>query len=145
VLPHQDHQANNAYNLPSINALVRLHHASTGNPVPSSWFAAIKAGNYSSFPDLTIRNAMQHCPSSDATVKGHLKQTRQGLRSTKPKPPKHSNRFAILAKSTKPPPPAPTVEPTIDPPLPLSNQLYIAEMPLSRLYTNDTGRLPIQA
>jgi hypothetical protein len=34
---------------------------------------------------------MQHCPSSDATVKGHLKQMRQGLHSTKPKPPKPSN------------------------------------------------------
>jgi hypothetical protein len=27
--------------------------------------------------------------------------------------------------------------------IPLSNQLYITEMLLSRLYTNDTGRLPI--
>jgi hypothetical protein len=99
-VPHQDHHANNAYNLPSINALVRLHHASTGNPVPSSWFAAIKAGNYSSFPGLALCNAMQHCPSSDATVKGQPKQTHQGLRYTKPKPPKPSNRFAILADPT---------------------------------------------
>jgi len=145
ALPHQDHQANNAYNLPSINALVHLHHASAGNPVPSSWFAAIKAGNYSSFPGLTLRNAMQRCPSSDATVKGHLKQMRQGLRSTKPKPLKPSNRFAILADPTESPPPEPTGEPTIDPTLPLSNQVCIAEMPLSRLYTDDTGRLPIRA
>jgi hypothetical protein len=123
VLPHQDHQANNAYNLPSINALVRLHHASAGNPVPSSWFATIKAGNYSSFPGLTLCNAMQHCPSSDATVKGHLKQTRQGLRSTKPKPPKPSNQFAILANPPESPPPEPAGEPTIDPILTLSNQL----------------------
>jgi hypothetical protein len=91
AVPHQDLQANNAYNLPSINAFVRLHHASAGNPVPSSWFAAIKTGNYSSFPGLTLCNAMQHCPSFDATAKGHLKQTYQGLRSTKPKPPKPSN------------------------------------------------------
>jgi hypothetical protein len=108
TLHHQDHQANNAYNLPSINALVCLHPASTGNPVPSSWFAAIKAGNYSSFPGLTLCNAMQHCPSSNATIKGHLKQTRQGLRSTKPKPPKPSNQFAILANPSKSPPPEPT-------------------------------------
>jgi hypothetical protein len=139
------HHANNAYNLPSINPSVCLHHVSADNPVPSSWFAAIKAGNYSSFPGPTLRNAMQHCPSSDATVKGHLKQMRQGLRSTKPKPPKPSNRLVILSESTKPPPPAPIGEPTINPTLPLSNQLYIAEMSLSRLYTNNTGRLPIQA
>ncbi len=48
------HQANNAYNLPSINSLIHLHHASAGNPVPSSWFAVIKAGNYSSFPGLRL-------------------------------------------------------------------------------------------
>jgi hypothetical protein len=51
MLPHQ---ANNAYNLPSFNALVCLHNTSIGNPVPSSWFAAIKEGNYSSFPDFFL-------------------------------------------------------------------------------------------
>jgi hypothetical protein len=84
-------QATNAYNLSSISALVHLHHASAGNPVPSTWFAAIKAGNYDNFPGLTLRNAMKQCPSSDATIKGHLKQTRQGLLSTKPGPPSSSN------------------------------------------------------
>jgi hypothetical protein len=68
-----------------VSALLRLHNASAGNPVPSTWFAAIKAGNYKTFPGLTFRNAMKHCPSSDATIKGQLKQMHQGLRSTKPK------------------------------------------------------------
>jgi hypothetical protein len=42
------------YDLPSVSSLVHLHHASTGNPVPSTWFAAIKAGNYKTFTGLTL-------------------------------------------------------------------------------------------
>jgi hypothetical protein len=84
---------------------------------------------------------MKLCLSLDATVKGHLKQTHQSLRPTKPKPPKPSNPFSILSESTQPPPHAPSSDPTV----PLSNQLYISEMPLSHLYTDNTGRLPIQA
>jgi hypothetical protein len=122
-----------------------MHLSASTMPLPAIQSHPPGLLHYSSFPVLTLRNAMQHCPASDATVKSHLKQTRQGLRSTKPKPPKPSNQFAILTESTKPPPPAPIGEPTINPTLPLSNQLYIAEMLLSRLYTDNTSRLPIQA
>jgi hypothetical protein len=94
--PTSSPQAANAYDLPTVRSLIRLHHASAGNPVPSTWFAAIKAGNYKTFPGLTICNAMKHCPSYDAIIKGHLKQTRQGIRSTKPMP-RSSNRFSPLA------------------------------------------------
>jgi hypothetical protein len=73
--PTSSPQATRAYNLPSISTLVHLHHAFAGNPVPFTWFAAIKAGNYNTFPGLTLHNAMKHCPSSDAIIKGHLKQT----------------------------------------------------------------------
>ncbi len=66
-------QANNAYNLPSVSVLIQIHCASTSNPVPSTWFAAINAETYATFPGLTLRNLMKHCPSSEATVKGHLK------------------------------------------------------------------------
>jgi hypothetical protein len=143
MLPHQDHQANNAYNLPSIKALIRLYHASAASSILLVCRHQGRKLLFLPWPHPSQCNAT--LPSSDATVKGHLKQTRQGLRSTKPKPPKPSNQFAILAKSTESPPPAPTGEPAIDPTTPLSNQLYIAEMPFSRLYTDDTGRLPIRA
>ncbi len=139
-------QATNAYDLPSINALVCLHHAFIGNPVPSTWFAAIKAGNYDSFPGLTLCNAMKHCPSSDTTIKGHLKQMRQGLRSTKPKLPPSSNCFAILSAPDTPPTEEPSIDPSNKPTiLPLANKLYIMDFPLTKLYTDNTGRLPIQA
>jgi hypothetical protein len=137
-------QANSAYDLPSVSSLVRLHHASVGNPVPSTWFATIKAGNYKTFPGLTLCNAMKHCPSSGATIKGHLKQICQGLRSTKPKP-RSSNHFAPLAALD-----APTTDKPEDPihkptALPSTNSLYIMDFLLPKHYTNNTGRLPIRA
>ncbi len=113
-------QATSMYNLPSISALVRLHHVSAINSVPSTWFAAIKSGNYNIFLSLTLHNAMKHCPSSDATIKGHLKQTHQGLCSTKPKTPPSSNRFAPLfmpdTPTTEEPGRNPSLKPTKLPP-----------------------------
>jgi hypothetical protein len=133
------------YNLCSVSTLVCLHHASAGNPVPSTWFAAIKAGNYNTFPaGLIHRNAMKHCPSSDATIKGHLKQTHQGLRSTKPKPMSSSDRFALLSTPDTPPTEEPSVDSSCKPTkLPPTNKLYIADFSLAKLY--DTRRLPIWA
>jgi hypothetical protein len=142
----QKHTHTSTYNLPSISALVHLHHTFAGNPVPSTWFAAINASNYNTFPGLTLCNAIKYCPSSDATIKGHLKQTRQGLCSTKPKPPPSSNCFAPLSAPDTPPTEEPSGNPGKKPTkLPPTNELYITEFPLAKLYTNDTGRLPIQA
>jgi hypothetical protein len=142
--PTSSPQATSAYDLLSVSSLVCLHHASAGNPVPSTWFTAIKAGNYKTFPGLTLCNAMKHCPSSDATIKGHLKQACQGIRFTKPMP-RSSNRFAPLAT-----PDAPTTDELENPihkptALPSTNELYITDFPLAKLYTDNTGRLPIQA
>ncbi len=67
-LPTSSPQTTSTYDLPSVSSLVCLHHASAGNPVWSTWFAAIKEGNYRTFPSLTLCNAMKHCPSSDATI-----------------------------------------------------------------------------
>jgi hypothetical protein len=142
--PTSSPQATSTYDLSSVSSIVDLHHASAGNPVPSSWFAAIKAGNYKTFPGITLCNAMKHCPSSDATIKGHLKQTRQGLRSTKPKP-ICSNQFAPLAMQDSPTtakPHDPSHKPTALPP---TNKLYITDFPLAKLYIINTGRFPIQA
>ena len=68
-----------------MKALVKYFHAAAGYPVYSTWLAAIKAGNYSSWPGITYSNARRYCPSADETIKGHQVQTRQNLRSTKPK------------------------------------------------------------
>ena len=41
-------KAYSAYDLPSVEALVRYFHAAVGYPVKDMWLKAIKAGNYSS-------------------------------------------------------------------------------------------------
>ena len=43
-----------AYDLPSVDALVRYFHAAAGFPVRDTWLKAIKAGNYRSWPGLTL-------------------------------------------------------------------------------------------
>ena len=56
----------------------------------------------------------------------HLVQKRQGVRSTKPKLPA-------------------TSLPGQQPPQVRSNELYLQVTPISKLYTDDTGRFPVQA
>ena len=45
-----------AYDLPSIEDLVRYMHAAAGFPVKSTWFKAIKKGNFESWPGLNYKN-----------------------------------------------------------------------------------------
>ena len=44
---------------------------------------AIRHGNLVTFPGLTTANVNKHFPESNKTQKGHMKQTKQGVRSTK--------------------------------------------------------------
>jgi len=126
--------AYSAYDLPSVVALVRYLHAAAGFPVKKTWLAAIKAGNFATWPGLTYSNAAKYFPESDETVKGHLTQSRKGTRSTKPKSPE-----------SKPPKPIATEAPESPLPSKRSNEVHIVELPLSKLYTDDCGRFPIRS
>ena len=75
--------AYSAYDLPSVEALVRYFHAAAGFPVRSTWLDAVKSVNYASWPGLTINNARKYCPSANETILGNLVQGRQGVCSTK--------------------------------------------------------------
>ena len=112
----------NAHDLPSVGALVRYLHAATGFPVKSTWLAAIKSGNYASWPGLTYANANKYFPIYIETLQGHLTQSRQGVCSTKPKP-----------------------DPVPRPPKTKSNELYITTEPISKPYTYDMGRFPVRS
>ena len=70
--------------LPSVEALIRYFHAAAGFPVRDTWLRAIKTGNFTSWPVLTYQNATKYCPTSKETIKGHIVQTRQHVRSTRP-------------------------------------------------------------
>ena len=93
-------------------------------PVCSTWLTCVSAGNYSSWTGLKLANATKCCPSTTATIMGHLVQKIQGVRSTKPK---------IPATST----------PNQQLPQVCSNELYIQVTPISKLYTDDTDRFPV--
>ena len=70
-------QANNVYDLPSINQTVKYLHAAAGFPVAEIWIKAIKAGNYNTWPTITPEIVCRHFPESDETQKGHMKNQRQ--------------------------------------------------------------------
>ena len=66
--------AYNAYNLPSLEALVRYMHVSAGFLVKYTWFKAINKGKFTTWPGLTYLNAVKYCPQSVETLKGHMVQ-----------------------------------------------------------------------
>ena len=119
---HTSLQAFSAYDLPSVEALVRYFHAAAGFPVRDTWIKAIQAGNFKSWLGLTLQNATKYFPMSKETMKGHMVQKRQNVRSTKRK---HKNPIALR-------PPNPVS-------IPPSNELHIRVHQISKLYTDDTG------
>jgi len=108
---------------------VHYLHAAAGFPVNTTWLAAIKAGNYASWPGLTYANAARYCPNSTETAKGHLTQTPKEFRSTKPKPPI----------------PSPSIAPSTAPSPTPSQELHISVQPISTLYTDDIGHFPTRS
>ena len=81
-------RAYSAYDLPSVEALVRYFHAAAGCLIMATWLKAIKVVNCRTWPGLTLDNAMAYCPSTDETIKRCIVQLRKGVRSTKPKIPR---------------------------------------------------------
>jgi hypothetical protein len=118
--------------LPSIGALVGFYHACLGFPAKQTWLNTIKAGNCDSFDGLTYSNAARYCPDADETILGHLAQQRQNVHSTNPRPP-----------ALNPTPHLPAIAPKqLELP---SNEVHICVVPISKLYTDNTGRFPIKA
>jgi hypothetical protein len=118
--------------LPSIGALVGFYHACLGFPVKQTWLDAAKAGNCDSFDGLTYSNIARYCPDSDEIILGHLAQQHQNVRSTRPREPRTPTGL-----------PSPVINPAT--PVVPSNALHLTVVPLSKLYTDDTGRFPVRA
>jgi hypothetical protein len=72
-------QALNAYSLPSIGQTIKYLHVAAGYPMEEMRIKAIRAGNYNTWPSLTIANAQKHHPESKETQKGHMKRQHQGI------------------------------------------------------------------
>ena len=61
--------AYSAYELPSVEMLVRYIHAAAGFPMNHTWLNAIKAGNFDTWPGLTYSNAYKYFPRATDTIK----------------------------------------------------------------------------
>ncbi len=71
---------------PTVNATIdQISHAAAGFPVEGTWYKAVKAGNFITWPGLTPEAVRKHFPESDKTQQGHMKKQRQGVRSTRTK------------------------------------------------------------
>ncbi len=114
-----------AYDLPTTPALVAYLHAAAGYPV--KWLSAIKCGHYRSWPGLTYHLAARYCLDADETHRGHMAQPRQHIRSTKTWP---SITVPHLLDDMLAPPDA---------------CLTIHELPLTHLFSDDTGRFAPRA
>ena len=92
-----------------------------------TWTKAIDAGYFATWPGLTSELVRKHLPKLLATVKGHLKQDRQNIRSTKP---------SIAT--------APLVLPSQHTPPARSHQLFVETVELTgKVSTDQPGRFPV--
>ena len=81
VLAHK--MVRNVYDLRSTEKVTRYPHMSQGFPVKYTLLKAVKCGNPVTFPGLTASAVNKYFPESDETQKGHMKQQRQNVSSTK--------------------------------------------------------------
>jgi hypothetical protein len=78
--------ANNVQRLKTKEQLCDYLHQAAGHPVKKTWLAAIKAGEYATWPGLTYELVSKHLQNTEETAMGHLHKRRQNIRSTKPQP-----------------------------------------------------------
>jgi hypothetical protein len=81
----KDESINSVYEISKVYNRIQYLHAAAGSPAPSTFVKAIKAGNFTTWPTPTPEHVNKYLEKSEATVKGHLNQTRKNVRSTKPK------------------------------------------------------------
>jgi hypothetical protein len=78
-------RANAIFQLPSTCQTIQYHHALAGFPVKETFLNAVWAGNYATWPGLTIVALHKYFPDSDKMQKGRMKGQQQGICSTKQK------------------------------------------------------------
>jgi hypothetical protein len=66
--------------------LVEYLHRAAGHPVKKARLAAIKAGEYATWPGLTYELVAKHLQNTEETAMGHLHKRKQNIRSMKPQP-----------------------------------------------------------
>ena len=64
-------------------SLIQFYHAACSSPAKATFIKAIKSGNFSTWPGLTVELATKFLEPTIATHFGHLKQERMNLQSTR--------------------------------------------------------------
>ena len=75
---------NYAHNIKSIKNLIKFYYRCCYSPVISTWKTTMRKSFFATWPGLTCDDVDKYLDKSIATVKGHLRQTQQGVRSTQP-------------------------------------------------------------
>ena len=128
--------ANNVHECTSKQNLVDYLHASAWSPTTSGWKKAISKGFFTTWPGLTNQLVQKYLSKKEATVYGHLKQNRKGLRST-----------STPAHAQTPAPPS-TEEDNNQFPEPKhsmrTHDVFAKVIHLEgKIYTDQTGRFPV--
>jgi hypothetical protein len=108
-----------------------------GFPVKETFLNAVWAGNYATWPGLTIAALHKYFPDLDEMQKGHMKGQRQGISSTKQKALDHLVESEKLIKIK--------VEPGTEEVLPAKchNDIFIYVEDLAKsIHSNQTGAFP---
>jgi hypothetical protein len=126
-------QANSAYTTTNKRDLAQFLHQCCYSPTSSALITAIQHGNFATWPGLTAELIRKHLPKSDATVKGHLRQSFKNLRSTQT-----PNLVPTDTPHTVTPPNTPLESPE------RTHWVYAAIFqPTGQIHTDQTGRFPI--
>ena len=88
TVEQKEEAINNVYEIPSLEQAIRYLHAAAGYPTKATWLKAIRRGNYSTWPLITVTNVHKYFPESEETQFGHQHGQRQGVRRTGIKPSK---------------------------------------------------------
>ena len=66
--------------------------AAAGFPVKETWIRAVRAGNYTTRPGLSVKSIQKYCPDdAEETLKGHMRGQRQRFHSKKERREKEPN------------------------------------------------------
>ena len=88
-----------------------------------TWLKHIRNGHYLTWPHITVKNVNKYFPESEETQKGHMRNVRQGVRSTKTLP------IAALP-----------ITPHI------AKYIFISVYdPRATIFTDQTGKFPLQS
>ena len=55
-------------------------HAAAGFPVKETWIRSVRAGNYATWPGMSVKSIIKYCPDdAEETLKGHMGGQTQGF------------------------------------------------------------------